>query len=738
MTDTFFNLNSEYVAIVNSSYEFQEANQDFQNLLSLDPEKYIGSSFLDLSPMFNTMPLSEQSFTSSQSGSLTLVGRNEQVFSLSAEVIPLGVNSSIVIKAKAEDFFSHHDLQGIVDEIDTKMLKEAAQLAKIGVWSVDLKMMIPQWSEQIYEIHELDNSYQPSLDEALNFYEGDAQQTLKAALDAAISGHDDWDLELPFKTAKGNQRWVRAMGRVEYDGETAQRLTGLLQDITDRKESEFKIQEYIDELSGAKKVAEDATAAKGEFLANMSHEIRTPMNGVIGMCELLQDTELTIEQADLLGTVITSANSLLTIINDILDFSKIEAGKLELECREMNLRETMEDVNSLLYINAADKDLKLIMRYEVGTPENLYADAGRIRQIIMNLTSNAIKFTRKGFVSIEVSELEKNGQFSEIRIAVKDTGIGLKKDALEKIFDKFSQADASITRRFGGTGLGLSISQNLVQLMNGKMEVFSEYQKGSEFVITLPLERCGTPIDEYKKISKLVILYCLSKEEQGPHLDILSRLNIPSILCEKKEDIQAIEDAIVLFVETDRNSELPDYLKRFTVICAEKPLSKIEKGLYPRRIRKPVRMRSLHKNLEKLLDGEERQTHSSEASPKSTFEIKVLLVEDNKINQKLASKMLAKIGCDITLANDGVEALKLIEPDKFDLVFMDCQMPNLDGFGCTKEIRSSGLYNTLPIVAMTANAMRGDREKCLEAGMTDYISKPISKKVIVGVLGKYF
>lgn len=738
MTDSFFNLNSEYVAIVNSSYELQEANQDFQNLLGLDAENYIGSSFLELSPMLNTMPFSEQNFTSSQSGTLTLVGANEQVLSLSAEIIPLGVNSSIVIKAKDEDFFSHNELQGIVDEIDTKLLKEAAQLAKIGVWSVDLKLMIPQWSKQIYEIHELDTSYQPSLDEALNFYEGESKGLLKTALDEAIAEKGEWDLELQFKTAKGNRRWVRAMGRVEYKDDIALNLTGLLQDITDRKESEFKIQNYIEELSGAKQLAENATAAKGEFLANMSHEIRTPMNGVIGMCELLQDTELTIEQADLLGTVITSANSLLTIINDILDFSKIEAGKLELECREMNLRETMEDINSLLYINAADKDLKLIMRYEVGAAENFYADAGRIRQIIMNLTSNAIKFTRKGYVSIEVSEvLGDDGQVA-IRIAVKDTGIGLKKDALEKIFDKFSQADASITRRFGGTGLGLSISQNLVKLMNGKIEVFSEYQKGSEFVIKLPLERCGTPIEEYREVTKPVILYCSSKEEQGPHLDILSRLKVQSILCEKKEDVKGVEDAIVLFVETDTNSELPEYLKKFTVLCAEKPSSKIEKGLYPARIRKPIRMRSLHKNLEKLVVGGERQTDSNETNQKSTFEIRVLLVEDNKINQKLASKMLTKIGCDITLANDGVEALKLIEPGKFDLVFMDCQMPNLDGFGCTKEIRRSGLFNTLPIVAKTANAMRGDREKCLEAGMTDYISKPISKKIIVGVLGKYF
>ena len=734
MTDTFFNLSSEYVAIVNNSFELKEANTDFLNLIKLSEDSYVGTSLIGFTPLFNSLPISEYTFTSSQSGTLTLVGLDDRLISLSAEVIPLGVNSSIIIKAEESDFFSQNELQGIVDELDTKMLKEAAQLAKIGVWSVDLKMMIPQWSEQIYQIHELDSSYQPNLDEALKFYVGDSQDLLKNALDKAMTEKADWDLELEFETAKGNKRWVRAMGRVECEDDIPQRITGLLQDITERKENEFKIQKYIEELSGAKQVAEDATAAKGEFLANMSHEIRTPMNGVIGMCELLQDTDLTIEQSDLLGTVITSANSLLTIINDILDFSKIEAGKLELECREMNLRETMEDVNSLLYINAADKGIKLIMRYEVGTPENLYADAGRIRQVIMNLTSNAIKFTRKGYVSIEVSE-EKD---SAIRIAVKDTGIGLKKEALEKIFDKFSQADTSITRRFGGTGLGLSISQNLVQLMKGKIEVFSEYQKGSEFVITLPLEKSKNPIEHYPEISKTVILYCDSHEEQGPHLDILSRLNIPSILCSQEEDIKDVKNAMVLFVETETNSTLPDFLKHLPVLCAEKPSSLIDKDLYKSRIHKPVRMRSLYKNIEKMTKGEIQYNDTQEVTQKTTFDIKVLLVEDNKINQKLASKMLAKIGCDITVANDGVEALQVIEPDKFDLVFMDCQMPNLDGFGCTKEIRSSGLYNTLPIIAMTANAMRGDREKCLGAGMTDYISKPISKKVIVKVLSKYF
>jgi CheY-like chemotaxis protein len=320
---------------------------------------------------------------------------------------------------------------------------------------------------------------------------------------------------------------------------------------------------------------------------------------------------------------------------------------------------------------------------------------------------------------------------------VKDTGIGLKKDALEKIFDKFSQADTSITRKFGGTGLGLSISQNLVQLMDGKIEVFSEYQKGSEFVITLPLERCSKAVEDYKPLAKKVLLHSLDDVESSAYEEMLQAMNTEYVLARSAKDITDIDSGVVLFVECESTLEVPLYLKSYPTLCVEMTTSKLANENFDWKVYKPARLRSLHNNLEKILSGQTSRKEAAKSVTNHNFDIDILLVEDNKINQKLANKMLSKLGCNVVIAEDGVEALKLIDSVKFDLVFMDCQMPNMDGFQCTKEIRSSGLYNTLPIVAMTANAMRGDREKCLSAGMTDYVSKPINKNIIVEMLQKY-
>ncbi|MCH2208065.1 MAG: ATP-binding protein [Lentisphaerales bacterium] len=528
MGDFFTSEQEEYVAILNNQFEFTEVNDSFAEGFGIPEDLLLGESLNKFQPHLDSQPLKLQAASiEKQKGFFEFANAFGGKFSFEGELVQLSPRGSFILSGfeNVDDFFSASELEDLAEEIDNRMLREAARLAKIGVWSVDLKMMIPQWSEQIYEIHELDASYQPTMEEAGSFYPVEAAKKIQGAIDSAMKTGESWDLELPLVTAKNNNIWVRAMGRVEYEDGKATRLIGLLQDISEKKRSEAEIQQYIEKLSEAKVEAEQATTAKGEFLANMSHEIRTPMNGIIGMCELLQDTELGMEQRDYLGTVISSANSLLTIINDILDFSKIEAGKLELERREMNLRETMEDVNSLLYINAESKGIKLLMRYTHGTPENLYADAGRIRQIIMNLTSNAIKFTRKGYVLIEVSEIAHEENVSSIKISVKDTGIGLKKDALEKIFEKFSQADTSITRRFGGTGLGLSISQNLVELMKGKIEVFSEYQKGSEFVITLPLERCSQPLEKYVPLKEKVGLYCSDQEESSIYVEMLKTMD---------------------------------------------------------------------------------------------------------------------------------------------------------------------------------------------------------------------
>lgn len=312
-------------------------------------------------------------------------GSSEKIY-LEVDLVPINGSSLQVFNAEVvvRDFMSL-ELDEIADKTDLRMLREASRLAKIGVWELDLETMLPSWSEEVFTIHELENNYQPSHEESMSYYPPEARKELQATIDRAISSGEPWSIELPFVTAKKNNIWVRAMGEVEFEFGKPTKLIGLFQDINDRKQAEEQIQQYLKELTLAKKVAEGAAKTKAEFLANMSHEIRTPMNGILGMCELFYDTPLSVEQQDYLDTVSTSARALLAIINDILDFSKIEAGKLELELHSMNLREDLEGVINLLYSGTEPKGLGMYLNYSHRLPDCFVADSGRIRQIVLNL-----------------------------------------------------------------------------------------------------------------------------------------------------------------------------------------------------------------------------------------------------------------------------------------------------------------------------------------------------------------
>ncbi len=451
---------------------------------------------------------------------------------------------------------------------------------------------------------------------------------INEAFRLAIKKGEPVDVELRAKTSDGNWRWMRVRGACIRDtDDKAVTVAGSQQDITELKDFQRALIEATDNAAAANK-------AKSEFLANMSHEIRTPMNGVIGMTQLLLDTPLDSTQRDYVKTACDSASALLTVINDILDFSKVEAGKLELESIDVDLRSTIEDVARLLALQAHAKGVKVAVQIDAKFPARVLGDAGRLRQVLLNLGGNAVKFTQAGAVTMDWRVVEQDAQGTTVRCEIRDTGIGIPPDRLSALFQPFTQVDTSTTRKFGGTGLGLSIAKHLVELMGGATGVTSEVGVGSVFWFTA----------------------------------------------------------------------------RFAVA---KP---IEWHLQSQRIA----VRNM-------------QTRESR---------RILLAEDNAVNQKVAKRLLEKLGYQVVIAVNGSEAVTAWEAGRYDLIFMDCQMPVMDGYEATSTIRARELLprasgQRIPIVALTAHAMKGADAKCIAAGMDDYLSKPIDRELLAACLDRW-
>lgn len=668
-----------------------------------------------------------------------------------------------------EDVARRKQVEQIMREREASMLA-AQRIGHFGSWELVLENLTDVfanrlvWSDEMFRLAGYAPTPEPmQTDFFFRHVPPEDGDLLRAKALESIRDHVEFSITHRFTRADSEERILQESAAVFFDEATGRplKMVGTAHDITERIRWE-------EEVLRARDAAEDAARVKGEFLANMSHEIRTPLNGIIGMTGLLLDTRLNEEQTQFAETVRHSADALLTVINDILDFSKIEAGKLDLECIEFDLRQVVEEAGELLAQKAQEKDLELVLVVHRDVPTNLRGDPGRLRQVLLNIVNNAIKFTGRGEVVVRAKLVEQRERHAIIEFSVTDTGIGIPADRKDRLFKSFSQVDSSMARRYGGTGLGLAISRQIVGLMGGEIGVESEVGCGSRFWFTVRIERTESSrsvsradisglnilvVDDNTTNRRILVEYLrqwgcrfaecedgvealalLKARQSGPEAFQLMLLDF------QMPGLDGFELARRVRGEESIHS-LPIILLTSVAHRAEVLGGAVE--IVDARLTKPVKQSLLLETIVRVAakSQQPRTTAVVQEVTRVATEarrLRILLVEDNAVNQKVAVAILQRAGYRCDVAGNGIEAVNAVSTIPYDIVLMDCQMPEMDGYEATRCIRKlEGDPKHIPIVAMTAEAMRGDRERCLESGMDEYLTKPIVPKDLLAMLERF-